>query len=155
MKKIIIFLLLAIPLICMAQPALAREYNYDAAGNRILRKVVVLPAPPLLVPPAPPDTLHTIDHSPQTADYFAEKISQVEIKIYPNPTTENVTLEISHMENLENGIFKLYSLTGQLLQEHPVHSATTVVSMSNLPKGAYMLKVKINNKTEDWKIIKQ
>ena len=48
-----------------------------------------------------------------------------------------------------------YSLTGQLLQEQPVHSNTTAVSLAGLPTGAYILKVHINNKTEDWKIIKQ
>ena len=152
MKKIIIFLLLAIPLICMAQPALSREYSYDAAGNRIVRKMVVLPAAPLL---APPDTLHTADHSLQTADYFAEKISQVEIKIYPNPTTEKITLEIANMENLKTGRFTLYSLTGQLLQAQSVYSAATTVSLAGFSKGAYILKLHINDKTEEWKIIKQ
>ncbi|MCL2291299.1 MAG: T9SS type A sorting domain-containing protein [Bacteroidetes bacterium] len=76
------------------------------------------------------------------------------IKIYPNPTTEKITLQISNMENLQTGIFKLFSLTGQLLQEQPVHSTTTVVSLAGLSKGSYILKVHINGVTEDWKIIK-
>jgi hypothetical protein len=83
-----------------------------------------------------------------------ETIAQTEIKIYPNPTTEKITLEISGWENLQTGIFKLYSLNGQLLQERPVHSSTTEVSLSGLPQGAYILKVRINDRTEDWKIIK-
>ena len=90
----------------------------------------------------------------QPEPYFVEKVAQVEINIYPNPTTEKVTLEIGNMEKLQTGNFKLFSLTGQLLQEHPVHSSTTTVSLAGLPNGAYILKVHINNRTEDWKIIK-
>ena len=150
MKTNIFLLGLIIPLFCMAQPSLIREYEYDEAGNRTLRKVVSMQ----LAPPAPPDTTQTANLTPQTADYFVETIAQVEIKIYPNPTTENVTLEISNMEKLQTGKFTLYSLTGQLLQEHQVYSSTSTVPLSNLPKGTYILKVNINNRIEDWKVIK-
>jgi hypothetical protein len=84
-----------------------------------------------------------------------EKIAQIEIKIYPNPTTEKITIEMPDWQNLQTGTFKLYSLTGQLLQTQPVHDAHTIVSLAGLPKGAYILKVHINNRTEDWKVIKQ
>jgi hypothetical protein len=159
MKNAILFFLLAIPLWCMAQN-LVRVYEYDAAGNRILRKTILM----YDAPPAPPDSLQvTSDELPVTSDesqevrseqFFVEKVAQVEIKIYPNPTTEIVTLEITNMEQLQTGSFTLYSLAGQLLQENPVHSATTSVSLASLPKGAYILKVHINEKIEDWKIIK-
>jgi len=164
MKQTLIFFILAIPLFCLAQSNLTRYYDYDLAGNRVLRKTLTVnPAPP-----APPDSLQvTSDELRFTNDklrftndgvkaeqFFIEKIARVEIKIYPNPTAEKVTLEIANMERLERGIFLLYSLTGQLLQEYPVSSATTAISLANLPKGAYILKVYINDHTEDWKIIK-
>jgi hypothetical protein len=151
MKKQIFFLIFAIPLFCMAQPKpmLDREYIYDEAGNRILRRVLQMT--PINAPMAPQDS---IEVDPFEPEYFVEKIAQVEIRIYPNPTTEKITLEISNMEKLQTGNFTLFSLTGQLLQEQPVHSATTIVSLANLPKGAYILKVHINDKIEDWKIIK-
>jgi len=41
-----------------------------------------------------------------------------------------------------------------LLQEQPVHSVTTTISLAGLSKGAYILKVHINDWTEDWKVIK-
>jgi hypothetical protein len=136
--------------------------------------VIVLSSPPL-APPAPPDSVITNEESGinnyeltitnyesgigdkdvQNATYYVEQINRMEIKIYPNPTTEKVTLEIAGWENLQQGIFKLYALTGQLLQERPVHSVTTEVSLAGLATGTYILKVCINGKTEDWKIIKQ
>jgi len=170
MKKKIIFLLwFAIPLFCMAE-SLPREYEYDAAGNRTSRKVVNLPpqfAPP---PPSPPEAPSLAEQIVETEDeitslmplmppeaspqYFIEKIAQVELKIYPNPTTEKITLEIAGWQDLQTGVFKLYSLTGQLLQEQPVHAVTTTISLAGLAKGTYILKVYINDRTEDWKVIK-
>ena len=158
----------------MAQNPLTREYYYDNAGNRVLRKKIEMR--PLLSPPPPQDstnytesgqlylpepqttlpsleTLSSLENAP-AEPYFLETLSQTAIKIYPNPTTEKVTMEISGWKTLQTGIFKLYSPTGQLLQEQPVHSLTTTISLSNLPKGAYILKVQINNQTEDWRIIK-
>jgi len=143
-------------------------YEYDNAGNRIRRKVIEV-IPKLPPAPTPPDSLQVTSYelqevaspasfvSPElaTPDYFLETVAQVEMKIYPNPTTEKITLEISGWEDLQTGIFKLYSLNGQLLQEQPVSSATTVVSLTGLSKGTYILKVQINGITEDWKIIKQ
>ena len=50
MKKSLFFLLwLILPLFCMAQRGLVRKYDYDASGNRILRKVINIQ----FAPPAP------------------------------------------------------------------------------------------------------
>jgi len=174
MKQKITFLLyFAIPLFCMAQSGLAFSYEYDAAGNRMLRKVIILD--PQFAPPPPPENptlaenpVETEEQSvsptsqlspyPETPEdhpqYFIEKIAQVELKIYPNPTTEKITLEIAGWQDLQTGVFKLYSLTGQLLQEQPVYSVTTTISLAGLAKGTYILKVYINDRTEDWKVIK-
>ena len=180
-KSLTLFLLFAIPLFCMAQNPLAREYYYDKAGNRTLRKVLDL-GQPQFSPPPPQDTTHypqaaqwednsqeplmslttlttltsleTTPDSTPAEHYFLETLGQTAIKIYPNPTTEKVTMEITGWETLQTGVFKLYSLSGQLLQEQPVHSLTTIISLAGFPKGSYILKVKINDYTEDWKIIK-
>ena len=170
-KNLTFFLLFAIPLFCMAQNPLPREYYYDAAGNRTLRKVIEFP---LLTPSLPEDTtdntqtppnnseetlttltsLESFESAPPASPYFFETLAQTSIKIYPNPTTEKVTLEISGWETLQTGVFKLNPLTGQLLQEQPVHSLTTTISLAGLSKGAYILKVQINSHLEDWKVIK-
>ena len=172
-QKIIFFLWFAIPIFCIAQN-LPREYEYDAAGNRTSRKVLELPPPPL-APPAPPQDPNLAENPVEAEEellslmpltsiepttpgdhpkYFIENLAQVEIKIYPNPTTEKITLEIAGWQDLQTGIFKLFSLTGQLLQEQPVHSVATTVSLADLPAGTYILKVYINDRAEDWKVVK-
>jgi hypothetical protein len=153
MKKQILFLIFAIPLFCMAQRSLIRQYEYDAAGNRIARATIKLKSST----PEPSDSteVYSSKSGSSEIEYFVEKMAQVEIKIYPNPTTEKITLEIGNMEQLQTGKFTLFSPTGQLLQDQPVHSITTIISLANLPQGAYILKVHINDRTEDWKVIKQ
>jgi hypothetical protein len=151
-KKFTCFICLCIPLLCMAQ-ALPRQYDYDAAGNRTLRKVVQM----LYAPPVPIDSLQVTSYELQelkSEQFFVENIAQTEIKIYPNPTTEKITLDIAGWETLQTGIFKLYTMTGQLLQERLVHAVTTEVSLAGLARGTYILKVQINDRVEDWKIIK-
>jgi len=168
MKKLTLLLCFAIPLMCVAQN-LRVEYSYDASGNRTKRKIIDFKAP---APPTPPeDSLRWAservdeDTSGQGDEwtggqggeevFFVEKVAQTEIKIYPNPTTEKITLEISGWQELQTGVFKLYSPNGQFLKEHLVHSATTTVSLAGMPTGIYLLTVNINNHTESWKIIKQ
>jgi len=166
MKQIFILLIFfAVPLFCMAQSPLVRQYSYDAAGNRTICAVINL-VPPPEPPPIPSDSteLHVSDSEFRVSssellelatEYFVEKIAQVEIKIYPNPTTEKITLAISGWEDLQTGVFQLYSLTGQLLHEHPVFSTATEVSLVGFPKGTYILKVNVNGSVQEWKIIKQ
>jgi len=167
-KPLLLFLWLSVPLLCMAQNSLSIMYEYDNAGNRVRRKVITF-NPPDELPPAPSDSLQVTSYelqevvslesqkSPEiaVADYFTETIAQVEMKIYPNPTTENITLQISNMETLQKGILQLYTLNGQLLQTRLLGEAEVTVSLAGLAKGTYILKVFINNTTEDWKIIKQ
>ena len=157
--KITLFLLFAVPLFCMAQTPLARQYTYDASGNRTVCAVINMS--PSQAPPVPPDSTGTetepqaANPVPQPTEYFVEKIAQTEIKIYPNPTTEKITLEFSGDVRVENfRPLQIYSLSGQLLQEYPVHSTTTTISLAGMPNGVYILKVQINDRKEEWKIIK-
>jgi hypothetical protein len=165
-RKITLFLWLSIPIFCVAQNPLPRYYEYDAAGNRIVRKVIEVSQ----APPAPPEdsvasTSSATDLLQVTSDelqvtrdvYFVEKVAHVEMKIYPNPATEKITFEISCLvvggENLRP--LQLFSLNGQLLQTQPVTSPTTTISLAGLAKGTYILKVQVNEHTEYCKIIKQ
>jgi len=165
----LLLLWLLMPLFCLAQnaPPLPREYSYDAAGNRTGRTTAMLYLTPPQ-PPAPSDSLQVTRYelqevespasfvSPEltTPDYFLETIALVEMKIFPNPTTENITLQISNMETLQKGILQLYTLNGQLLQTRLLSEAEVIVSLAGLAKGTYILKVQINDTIEDWKVIK-
>jgi len=153
-RKITLLFWLCIPLFCIAQNQLTRYYEYDDAGNRILRKVITMPQ----APSAPPEesVQVTSDELQATSDvYFVEKLAQVEMKIYPNPATEKITLSISNMEKLQTGTLQLYSMNGQLLQTRLLSEVEVDISLVGLSKGTYILKVQINDIIEEWKIVKQ
>jgi hypothetical protein len=167
-RKILSLFCVILPLFCFSQNALPHQYFYDDAGNRTLRKVLTMN----YAPPTPQDSTHVTsderdhrDHSAQTErwlseaettpDYYVENLAQTEIKIYPNPATEKITFEmVGFVETHCNASLQLFTITGQLLQNHPVHSNLTEISLAGLARGAYILKVQINDRVEDWKIIK-
>jgi len=152
-QKITLLLWLCIPIFCLAQNPIPRHYEYDAAGNRIVRKVIeVTPAPPT----PPEESLEVTSGELQVTSnsYFVEKIAQVEMKIYPNPATEKITLSISNMENLQTGTLQLYTLNGQLLQTRLLSETEVDIFLVGLSKGTYILKVQVNEHIENWKIIK-
>ena len=75
-KPFTLFLVLAIPLFCMAQNPLPRVYEYDAAGNRIVRKVLEM----LLAPPAPPeDSLEVRSYELQVTGYELQEIGRAHV----------------------------------------------------------------------------
>ena len=156
-RKITLLFWLCIPIFCLAQNQLIREYEYDAAGNRTWRKTVRLQTPPEDSLPATryalQDELPSFE-SQKSPEYYIEKIAQVEMKIYPNPATEKITLAISNMEKLQTGTLQLYTLNGQLLQTRLLREAEVDISLVGLSKGTYILKVQINETTENWKIVK-
>ena len=76
----------------------------------------------------------------------------LEMKVYPNPTTNYLTLKVEKTEGLT---FQLYDLQGKVITNKKVNSATTTVAMENLPTATYFLNVVKNNQiVKTFKIIK-
>ena len=78
----------------------------------------------------------------------------LEIMVYPNPTTEFITLKIENHEVL-NLRYQLYDINGSLLQDNKIVSNETSIVMSSLVPATYFLKVTDNKKiVKTFKIIK-
>ena len=108
------------------------SYKYDAVGNR---------------------TSRTISASVITS-VVPETMSNVEVKIYPNPTDGLLNVEITNLpENLTADIL-LYSLQGQLLVSHKKVSGLTEVDINNQASGTYLMKIVAGEYQTEWKIIK-
>ena len=74
--------------------------------------------------------------------------------VYPNPTTDLLTLEVEMLEN-ENLFFQLYDIMGKLLVSKKLIDIKTTISMANLAPATYFLKVTDNEKiVKTFKIIK-
>ncbi len=88
-----------------------------------------------------------------TAIEEAKDIS-LEFVVYPNPATDFVILKIGNYE-IENLIYHLYDLNGNLLENNKIQSTETNISMQTHLPSTYFLKVIDNNKVvKTFKIIK-
>ena len=61
--------------------------------------------------------------------------------IYPNPTSG-----ISTIETTTNGYLSIYNSSGQELLQQEISESKTIIDISTLPSGVYLIKL-INNKT--------
>lgn len=64
----------------------------------------------------------------------------LEIMVYPNPTTEFISLKIENHE-VPKLSYQLYDSNGSLLQDQKIESNETSIMMSNLSPAIYFLKV--------------
>ena len=69
--------------------------------------------------------------------------STIGIMTYPNPTTNNINIKADSSID----VVSIYGLNGQLIQTVQVNSNTTVIEVSNLAKGNYVLDIKSGNNT--------
>ncbi|CAL2083027.1 T9SS type A sorting domain-containing protein [Tenacibaculum sp. 190524A02b] len=79
---------------------------------------------------------------------------QLNLKAYPNPTINNLTLSIGNYTE-KNVSYKLYTIQGRLLEAEKLKDVKTTINMESLPESAYMLSVYSNqNLIKTFKIIK-
>jgi len=89
-----------------------------------------------------------------TAIEGSEDIS-LECVVFPNPAEGLIRLLIMSFEN-DNMRFRLYNMTGVLLQDKKIEDKETEISMDNIPSAIYLLKViKDNKEVKVFKIVKR
>jgi hypothetical protein len=122
------------------------EYEYDTAGNRVSRNVIVLHTNTrnALVQPQPQDSV-----------VYTEILKDFSVRIYPNPTDGLLTVELNDLPEKQTAVISLYNTSGkQLLLQRNVEYSTEV-NLSNQPQGIYILRIEISGNVSEWKIIKR
>ncbi len=77
-----------------------------------------------------------------------------DILVYPNPTSENITVSCPK-ETVGNGVILVYSSDGVLLYKTDIAEPNTKVIM-NYPSGIYILAIcDNNNRVSSFKIVKK
>lgn len=77
------------------------------------------------------------------------------VSVYPNPTSENIFLEISD-HFLDNFTYSLWDIKGEELSKGVIRDSKTTITIKNFANGIYFLKVtqqNVSNKV--FKIIKK
>ena len=90
---------------------------------------------------------------------FTLGIKETELSIslsaFPNPTTENLTLQINDYNN-EKLSYQLFDMQGNQLSNGQITAQQTQINMNNLPTATYFINVvnQENKKFQSFKIIK-
>jgi hypothetical protein len=76
----------------------------------------------------------------------------LELSVYPNPTTDYLTLKVEDNTELN---YQLYDLQGKVIENKKVTANSTTIKMEALPKAIYFLNATKNNRiVKTFKIIK-
>lgn len=79
----------------------------------------------------------------------------LELSVYPNPTTDVIYLKIME-SNFESIQYQLFDINGRLIENNKVFENSTIIQMGKYPEAIYLLKVLDNNKeVKTFKIIKK
>ena len=116
------------------------KYSYDDAGNRIKREIIL-----------------SQNKSPQNGNptLFSERLTDREIKIYPNPTKGQLKIEIEGFESEDQCKVVLFNMSGQQIYSSEMDERTHVIDLSARPNGIYILHLILNGTETTWKIIKE
>lgn len=120
------------------------QYTYDAAGNRIKRKVVEV-------------TLKSAKTA--TKDDFLpveEQWGERQVSIYPNPTHGNLKVNITGGDDEVAYSYELFNTSGsKVLNGRVVQHGETPIPMQSLSPGVYILIIQANEEKMTYKIIKK
>jgi len=118
-------------------------YLYDSAGNRVSRAYVINVPRPVVKKMVPTDT---------TEVKLTEKMS---IEVYPNPTKGALHVDINGLKEFSTLEFRLFNPNGQLLQTSSGTMGSNQLDLSEYNQGWYLLKVITDQKTVNFKVIKE
>ena len=97
-----------------------------------------------------PNSIISIEVISQLTTYIDfNELSKV-IKIYPNPATNNISIESPQKAEIE-----ILSIQGQTILQNQIQQGKTEIDISGLAKGVYILKLSSNDKTEVKRIVKE
>jgi hypothetical protein len=65
-------------------------------------------------------------------------MSENTLRIYPNPTKNVFTLEISQQSNFE--VLQIFTLSGKLVREQQIQTKVEVIDVNDLSNGIYFIK---------------
>ncbi|WP_082564349.1 T9SS type A sorting domain-containing protein [Flavobacterium sp. Root420] len=141
MKKIITLILFGMTIFSNAQQKIT--FNYDSAGNQILRELCLSGCNPLAKP-----TKEEVKEIEALVDEDLLKFSQEDvISYYPNPVKEELYIKWELKENNYVNSIQVFNLTGQLLKSYQptVRNDSQNIAFQDYPTGIYAVMLYYSN----------
>lgn len=127
---------------CHSQNSIS--YEYDQAGNRTLRKVIVLQGPQSIK-----------NHTSTDSTVVKEILNYRQIKIYPNPTKGILKIELPLGKDEKPLQIQLFNGSGNVLINQDAVIGVNELDLSVYPKGWYILRIISAEIKKEFKIIKE
>lgn len=135
-------------------------FAYDASGNMTSRSITVRSARTIR-----PDSIVSIKDSllagdskkmqtPSPNEIKYDRVGNLSFSIYPNPTAGRLTIDAQHDGKLPKTSLMIYDLQGRLIRQMNQIQTSQTIDLSEEKAGTYILRLQNENKTIDWKIIK-
>jgi hypothetical protein len=70
---------------------------------------------------------------------ISESIEKKKINIYPNPSSDNITIEYNGFE--KDFLVELFDFSGKLVETKTMNSTISYLNLNNFPNGFYTLKI--------------
>lgn len=86
-----------------------------------------------------------------TPSFGLEELSSVGVKVYPNPASENVMVELPQ----GNKVISLFNITGVEVLHLETSELQQNLNVGQLPSGVYLLRISIDGKQAIGKIVKR
>ena len=80
-----------------------------------------------------------------------EELSDMEIKLFPNPTSDKITIQ---SDNFKNTTLQIFDNLGRQILQQNINKSQTVLDISNFKTGQYLLQIERENKRIAYKIQK-
>lgn len=78
-----------------------------------------------------------------------------EIRIYPNPTKDYITIEMTNFPDELQGLIVISDLQGRIIYKTTQIKQKTIIDLSKYTYGNYILHITVNDIKREWNIIKQ
>ncbi len=149
--KILLTLVLIVIIYVNSKCQTQIRYYYDDAGNRIERVIYLPPLRPV------PNIEGNRQNKGVEFDtkIIEEKIGDVDVQIYPNPTQSQISVSFLNLTPEIPLSLDMFSIEGKHISNSNIENSNSIIDLSLQPSGIYFLKIKIGNKTLEWKVIKQ
>jgi hypothetical protein len=128
-------------------------YSYDAAGNRVQRKVIVLGTDDPVQPPAGTPNRQA-NNTNNNTNIIYEKLGAWNMAAYPNPTDSKVIVKIKDVPSGIKGSVTVIDITGKVILQTENISTNNEIDLSNQAAGTYFIKIMAAEKTGEIAVIK-
>ncbi|MFZ4399874.1 MAG: T9SS type A sorting domain-containing protein [Bacteroidales bacterium] len=77
------------------------------------------------------------------------------IKIYPNPASDKLTIDLQQLKNLQNTMVSIYDIQGKVILKKNISQPQTELYISSFAKGVYVVKVSNDQNSIVTKFVKE